>query len=279
MPWSIWFLPIIVAVSFEQKKEAKYDLNLIFVQIYPKRPVKKIPNWLCCGYLWFSTYFCDFWGFILCLVNACICPCISSPKFLLGNSEYVFGRGNIFPFLTHAIGIFSLVTDFPILLLDTACSWCHGFFSNPELYLSARWVLGGPPCKLVTVMCMWHYSREEEKDENDTMIFRLDAQAWEGTSGFLNHAVTREGVFLGVTISSLWPASVLHLGHMPNSPADIHELKSLGSVWEDLSNDKPEDQTRWFKSCLYHQQRLQERVVCLWTGKGPMWSVINLSSI
>lgn len=41
MLWSTWFLPVVVAVSFEHKNEAKYDLNLIFVQIYPSRPVKK----------------------------------------------------------------------------------------------------------------------------------------------------------------------------------------------------------------------------------------------
>lgn len=121
-------------------------------------------------------------------MNSYSCPCISSPEFLLGDSEYVFGRGNIFPLLTHAVGIFSPVTDFPILLLNAACSWCSVLFLTLSCIClldgCTSWALWGPPCKLVTIMCMWHYSRDEEMGENDTVILRLNAQAWEGTNGF-----------------------------------------------------------------------------------------------
>lgn len=87
-----------------------------------------------------SSFLCIWGDFILCLVDACSWPSVSAPAFHLGNSTYMFGRGNIFPFLTQELVIFSLVMDVSILLLDAACSWCCILFLTLSHNLSHRWV-------------------------------------------------------------------------------------------------------------------------------------------
>lgn len=91
----------------------------------------------------FLHIFSDFWSFILCLVNACSCPCISSLAFLLGISEYMFGRGNIFPLLTHAESLF-LRDRFPHLAARHCLFLMPCFITNPQLYpsVSCMFLLG-----------------------------------------------------------------------------------------------------------------------------------------
>lgn len=167
------------------------------------------------------------------------CKCLQSPmRFLLWISAGQFWVGvwkrKYFPSFNPCSGYLFLCDGFPHLAPRCCLFFMSCFISKPELYVPARWlylrVLWGPPCKLVTIMYMWHCSREEEMGEKSAVTFRLDAEAREGTSGFFNQAVTRKGVISGVTASTIWHSSVLHLGHTLFSPEDTDELKSSGSV-------------------------------------------------
>lgn len=228
MPWSIWFLPVVLC--FEQKKGAKYDGKLIFVQIYARGPVEK-KSWIGCTAsifgLWFSLYLSNFGDFILCLVNTCITPAFPLWHFCWAVLTAVFGRGNIFQLLTCIVDIFpcegfSYLTSRHCLFLITC------FISNPEFYLSAWWVCSWvlqapPPCKLVTIEFMWHYSRDGEMNESKTWCSCLrkckclfESCSHEARCHFMSHHQQH--------------SSVLHLGHPLVSLEDTSELKSLGTM-------------------------------------------------
>lgn len=184
-------------------------------------------------------------------------PCISSMIFLLGSSDYCVWKREYFPTFNLCSGYLPL---WWILSSSRHCSsWLHVLFLTLSAWWVCSWVLQGPPCKLVTIKCMWHYSRDGEKDESKTWCSCLRKCKWlfESCSHgarchFMSHHQQHSPVF--------------HMGHPLISPEDISELKSLGSVEEDLGKDKPEDPIRWLKSHLYNHQCLQERVVWLWKG-------------
>lgn len=139
MPWSIWFLPVIVAVSFEQKKEARFDLNLIFVQIHPRRPVKKSQISCAAATFGFLHIFVTFgalsfalWMFAVAhaflLLHSCwqLWVCVWKRKCF---PTFYLCNGYLFP------------CDVFFHVAARHCSFLMPcFISNPELYLSARWV-------------------------------------------------------------------------------------------------------------------------------------------
>lgn len=139
MPWSIWFLPVIVAVSFEQKKEARFDLNLIFVQIHPRRPVKKSQIGCAAATFGFLHIFVTFgalsfalWMFAVAhaflLLHSCwqLWVCVWKRKCF---PTFYLCNGYLFP------------CDVFFHVAARHCSFLMPCFaSNPELYLSARWV-------------------------------------------------------------------------------------------------------------------------------------------
>lgn len=171
-----------------------------------------------CRYLWFATYFGGLWG-LHPLPSKCLqlathfCSCIPAGQFCV----YVC-KGKYFTFLTHALGVFSLVMDFPILLLDAACSCCCILFLTPSRYLSATRASLHFLSAVGTTLHAGDHNGHVMLAETRRLMKTIpwypgNVQAWEGTSGLLNHAVMREGVISGVPTSSMWLSSFFHPRH------------------------------------------------------------------